>query len=472
MKHFRKLTAFTLVLMIMFCACLVIPAAEAVDKSAVTVKITFDKSSYAAGSTITASYSVSGGSGSYKDMYYYCYSIDNGFDINIKEGSLSAASGKITFTVKIGQQARVHIDGYDSRGLQFYGDTEYVDITGGTTAEPIQVDISPDKTACSVGTTVTATYKISGGSGSYKDLYYDCNGENNDTNVYIKSGKLTGPTGSVSFVPKIGQKAWISIGGYDSDGRAFYFTSEPIILSGSPAISPVNVKFTFDKSAYALGSTAKVSYEISGGSGSYTDMWYACYSMDGTDDIFIDKNNLSDSKGTITFTPKAGQKATVLIGGYDSTGLEFTKESDPVSLTAAPDPTAEPQPSDPPQSSNPPQQEQQEPNSGIQEQVTLKKVKISKVSAVSKKKIKVFWKKLSKKVRKTARNIQVQVSTDKNFGTIVAEKILKNTKTSVSIGGLKKNTKYYVRIRVFTEDGKTRYVSPWSSVKKVKTKKK
>ena len=63
MKHFRKLTAFTLVLMIMFCACLVIPAAEAVDKSAVTVKITFDKSSYSAGSTITASYSVSGGSG-------------------------------------------------------------------------------------------------------------------------------------------------------------------------------------------------------------------------------------------------------------------------------------------------------------------------------------------------------------------------------------------------------------------------
>ena len=444
MKHFRKLTAFTLVLMIMFCACLVIPAAEAVDKSAVTVKITFDKSSYAAGSTITASYSVSGGSGSYKDMYYYCYSIDNGFDINIKEGSLSAASGKITFTVKIGQQARVHIDGYDSRGLQFYGDTEeYVNITGGTTAEPIQVDISPDKTACSVGTTVTATYKIS-------------NGENNDTNVYIKSGKLTGPTGSVSFVPKIGQKAWISIGGYDSDGREFYFTSEPIILSGSPAISPVNVKFTFDKSAYALGSTAKVSYEISGGSGSYTDMWYACYSMDGTDDIFIDKNNLSDSKGTITFTPKAGQKATVLIGGYDSTGLEFTKESDPVSLTAAPDPTTEPQPSDPPQSSNPPQQEQQEPDSGIQEQVTLKKVKISKVSAISKKKIKVSWKKLSKKVRKTARNIQVQVSTDKSFGTIVTEKILKNTETSVSIGGLKK----------------IRYVSPWSSVKKVKTKKK
>ena len=41
--------------------------------------------------------------------------------------------------------------------------------------------------------------------------------------------------------------------------------------------------------------------------------------------------------------------------------------------------------------------------SGMEEQVTLKKIKISKVTASSKKKIKVQWKKLSKKVRKQAK---------------------------------------------------------------------
>ena len=111
-------------------------------------------------------------------------------------------------------------------------------------------------------------------------------------------------------------------------------------------------------------------------------------------------------------------------------------------------------------------------DAGMEEQVTLKKIKISKVIASSKKKIKVQWKKLSKKVRKQAKKIQVQVSTDKAFQNIVAEKILKNTKTSVSISGLKKKTKYYVRIRVFREEGNIRYVSPWSKIKSVKTKKK
>ena len=109
---------------------------------------------------------------------------------------------------------------------------------------------------------------------------------------------------------------------------------------------------------------------------------------------------------------------------------------------------------------------------GIEEQVTLKKIKISKVTVSSKKKIKVQWKKLSKKVRKQAKMIEVQVSPDKSFQTDVITKRLKSSKTSVSVSGLKKNTKYYVRIRVYTEDGNIRYVSPWSSVKKVKTKKK
>ena len=50
---------------------------------------------------------------------------------------------------------------------------------------------------------------------------------------------------------------------------------------------------------------------------------------------------------------------------------------------------------------------------------------------------------------------------------------LLNTRTSVSIGVLKKNAKYYnIRIRVFTEDENNRYVFLWSSVKKIKARKK
>ena len=122
--------------------------------------------------------------------------------------------------------------------------------------------------------------------------------------------------------------------------------------------------------------------------------------------------------------------------------------------------------------SEPGQQPGSDGQSGPEEQVTLKKIKISKVTAVSKKKVKVAWKKLSSKVRKKAKMIEVQISTDKSFAEILQTKTLKSSKTSCTFSGLQKNTKYYVRIRVFTEEGNIKYVSPWSSVKKIKTKKK
>lgn len=105
------------------------------------------------------------------------------------------------------------------------------------------------------------------------------------------------------------------------------------------------------------------------------------------------------------------------------------------------------------------------------EQVTLKKIGIKKLTAVSAKKLKVEWKKLSSKDRKTIQYIEVQVSTEKSFKTILKKKTVKSSKTSCTIPGLKKNTKYYVRIRAYTKSGKVIKVSKWA-VKSKKTKKK
>ena len=105
------------------------------------------------------------------------------------------------------------------------------------------------------------------------------------------------------------------------------------------------------------------------------------------------------------------------------------------------------------------------------EKVILSKLKSVKLTAVSAKKLKITWKKLSSKDKKKIKQIQIQVSTDKNFTTIVKEKILKNSKTSWTIPGLKKNTKYFVRIRAYTKDGNVINVSKWVTKNK-KTKKK
>ena len=106
-----------------------------------------------------------------------------------------------------------------------------------------------------------------------------------------------------------------------------------------------------------------------------------------------------------------------------------------------------------------------------QEKVTLSKLKSVKLTAVSAKKLKITWKKLTSKERKKIQKIQIQVSTDKKFTKIVKKTLLKSTKTSWTIPGLKKNTKYWVRIRAYTKSGNVINVSKWI-VKSKKTKKK
>lgn len=109
---------------------------------------------------------------------------------------------------------------------------------------------------------------------------------------------------------------------------------------------------------------------------------------------------------------------------------------------------------------------------GTVETVTLKKLKKLKVKALTKKSIRISWTKLTKKQRKSVQKIEVQISTDKSFGSGTVTKFVKNTKSSLTVKGLKKKTKYYVRIRAYTvKDGVT-HVSPWTSVKSAKTKKK
>ena len=105
------------------------------------------------------------------------------------------------------------------------------------------------------------------------------------------------------------------------------------------------------------------------------------------------------------------------------------------------------------------------------ENVVLSKPKSVKLTAVSAKKIKISWKKLSAKDKKKIQKLEIQVSTSKSFSKIVKKKTVSSGKTSCTFSGLKKNTKYYVRIRAYTKSGDVISTSKWV-VKSKKTKKK
>ncbi len=95
-----------------------------------------------------------------------------------------------------------------------------------------------------------------------------------------------------------------------------------------------------------------------------------------------------------------------------------------------------------------------------------KKTAISKILGKSKK-IYVKWKKRT--VQTTG--YQIQYATNKKFTSgKKTVKITKNTKLATNLKGLKKNKKYYVRVRTYHVVGGKTFYSDWSAVKSVKTK--
>ena len=113
-----------------------------------------------------------------------------------------------------------------------------------------------------------------------------------------------------------------------------------------------------------------------------------------------------------------------------------------------------------------------QPSPDPDEKITISVPPKSVKAKVKGKKLTVSWKKLNKKRKKDKelfkqiRSIDIQVSTDRQFREIVAERKLGKKKTNVTVK-IKKKTTYYVRVRYVGDDG----VSKWSDVKKVKKKK-
>ena len=98
--------------------------------------------------------------------------------------------------------------------------------------------------------------------------------------------------------------------------------------------------------------------------------------------------------------------------------------------------------------------------------INIPATKITKLTSGNKQ-FKVKWKKVA-----IADGYKIQYSTDKKFKKGVKTVSAIGTKTtSYTIKKLKKNKKYYVRIRAYKITGNTSPYSSWSKVKTVKTKK-
>ena len=98
--------------------------------------------------------------------------------------------------------------------------------------------------------------------------------------------------------------------------------------------------------------------------------------------------------------------------------------------------------------------------------IVPKKTEIVKLQAKSK----GFTIKIKKQKTQTT-GYQIQYSARSNFKKSKTKTIKNNSQTSFEIKGLKRKTKYYIRVRTYKSKANQKYYSSWSAVKSVKTKK-
>ena len=322
----KKTLALILTAVLLLSLCCVNTAAAADLK----VTITLDRTSCQAGSPVKATYSVTGGTGSYENLYYCAYSKDNNATVYIDDGELTAASGTSTFTPKLGQKVSVWVEAVDSEGSSAYAESQ-ISMTGAPDVTPLKITITPEKTSYAVGSEITASYSITGGTAPY-EIDYSCYAMDGEDYLNCDSGRLTAASGTIKFTPKLGQVAYIYIDCWDADGRNLDGHSSEIELTGGQ-VSDLKVTFTYDKQSYPVGSEVAVAYSITGGTPPYSDVYYYVYAEIGENSRCIDSGALSGASGTIRFKPTKGQSVWVEINGVDSAGRNFDRYTDNVPLT-------------------------------------------------------------------------------------------------------------------------------------------
>ena len=153
--------------------------------------------------------------------------------ILVTRGSLTEESGSIAFTPENGEEAYVRMSVYESEGRYCDSSSETEPLTGAAKMDPISVTFTFDKESYMIGTPVTVTYAIAGGSGSYRDIAYGCSVQENGSLTTVQRGSLTEPRGTITYTPESGEVTNLRMTLYDSEGRYFSARSGDVPLTSA-----------------------------------------------------------------------------------------------------------------------------------------------------------------------------------------------------------------------------------------------
>ena len=299
---------------------------RAIDSQQVTVKFSYDSEVATIGQPFTIHYEIMGGSGQYEEIMYMVDEITEHCSTNYLEGELDTPQGSLTVVPESGESIQVWVSCVDMiTGICWSENrTDYI----ACQANPdIPVSFSDIPEMLAVNESFEFGYVI-GGNGAIgearieiwefvrDDVYPEC----------MVTMDIEEKNDIITYTPKAGHQLYIAIIGKDNSGEPFYAKTNRIDVDNTNAYAPVTVEYTYTTETAWIGLPFTVYYEIKGGSGQYEEIWYMIDEIAEHTCIDCLMEDLSSSKGSITFVPEIGEQINIWVSCRDvETGIYWNE---------------------------------------------------------------------------------------------------------------------------------------------------
>jgi|GEM_PF-6506967 len=316
-----------------------IPIIDAPDVDPINIIISYDKEEVICGEEVRATYEIVGGSHEYSYISGSWRIFSCGDWIDARSVELSdESSGVLDFTPGIGTKLHLNLYVSDSEGRSQSCSGIDIPIIDAPDVDPISIVISYDKEEVDCGETVTATYRIAGGSNTYPYISGVWDVYSGGCWINVESVQLSNRSGSLTYTPKKGSRLSFRLAVRDSEGRNVYGDRIEIPIIGAPDVDPISIAISYDKGKIDLGEEITATYQITGGSGEYSDISADWRVYSGGSWITVQTIGLSKRSGSVSYRPSGGSKIYLRLSANDSENRwQYSSYGDAVSITDAPD---------------------------------------------------------------------------------------------------------------------------------------
>ena len=340
-------------LLLLLCCALAVSA----HADPIAIDITADRTEVKAGEPVTATYAISGGSGEYDyiELIFERY-VSGSMDWVMEhvedtvENPDLGTTGSFSGVSAAGGLLRFHVCVVDTEGRRNDGFSEAVTVMDGREAEPLRIEISPDKDRAEIGEPVTASYSISGGSGEYDWIFIRClqrisGGTDWTWKILrpdgVKPDEPFPAEGTLSFTPSFGGDYCFEIDAHDTDSRIADASSGLFTVPDDGTVEPLEIQIGVDKSAVRTGEPVTASWSVAGGNGKYfsIDVIWSQKFPGSSEWIYMKYDDLVTwpdlpLEGMYSFTPTVDGEVHFEIRVEDTDGRAMFVTSDPVTVAA------------------------------------------------------------------------------------------------------------------------------------------